>query len=164
MALSYISLAKAPIRSGTPARATSRRPAPENPDLGARAPPLATNTAGARDPALKDAADTARSAKLHGQLGDGVGHAKEDQVLARAGVHAQVVVLSLDRPDLRAAQPHGLFARNKAELPGRRRAESEAVEPLNAQSLALSAYEASRPTKEDACRIGDPRLLGARER
>jgi hydrogenase maturation protease len=47
---------------------------------------------------------------------------------------------------------------------GRRRAEGEAFEPLNAQSLALSAYEASRPTKEDACRIGDPRLLGARER
>lgn len=49
-------------------------------------------------------------------------------------------------------------------FPGRRRAEGEAFEPLNAQSLALSAYEASRPTEEDACRIGDPRLLGALER
>jgi hydrogenase maturation protease len=44
---------------------------------------------------------------------------------------------------------------------GRLRAAGEAVEPLNAQSLALGAYESSRPTEEDACRIGDPRVLGA---
>jgi hydrogenase maturation protease len=49
-------------------------------------------------------------------------------------------------------------------FPGRRRAEGEAVEPLNAQSLALGAYEGSRPTEEDACRVGDPRLLGTLER
>jgi hydrogenase maturation protease len=47
---------------------------------------------------------------------------------------------------------------------GRRRATGEAVEPLNAQSLALGAYETSRPAADDACRIGDPRLLGALER
>jgi hydrogenase maturation protease len=47
---------------------------------------------------------------------------------------------------------------------GRRRAAGEAVEPLNAQSLALGAYETSRPAADDACRIGDPRLLGALER
>jgi hydrogenase maturation protease len=47
---------------------------------------------------------------------------------------------------------------------GRRRAAGEAVEPLNAQSLALGAYESSRPTEDDACRIGDPRVLGALER
>jgi hydrogenase maturation protease len=45
-------------------------------------------------------------------------------------------------------------------FPGRLRVAGEAVEPLNAQSLALGAYEASRPTEEDACRIGDPRVLG----
>jgi hydrogenase maturation protease len=49
-------------------------------------------------------------------------------------------------------------------FPGRRRAADEAVEPLNAQSLALGAYETSRPAADDACRIGDPRLLGALER
>jgi len=47
---------------------------------------------------------------------------------------------------------------------GRRRAAGEAVEPLNAQSLALGADETSRPAADDACRIGDPRLLGALER
>jgi hypothetical protein len=31
--------------------------------------------------------------------------------------------------------------------------------PLNAQSLALDAYEAGRPSEDDACRIGDPRVL-----
>ena len=49
-------------------------------------------------------------------------------------------------------------------FPGRQRAAGEAVEPLNAQSLALGAYEASRPTENDACRIGDPRVLGTLER
>jgi hydrogenase maturation protease len=66
----------------------------------------------------------------------------------------------------RLAEAVELAARQLAEwgFPGRRRAEDEAVEPLNAQSLALSAYEGSRPTEEDACRIGDPRLFGALER
>lgn len=49
-------------------------------------------------------------------------------------------------------------------FPGRQRSAGEAVDPLNAQSLALGAYEASRPTEDDACRIGDPRVLGALER
>ena len=44
-------------------------------------------------------------------------------------------------------------------FPGRPRAPGETVEPLNAQSLALSIYETGRPTEDDACRIGDPRLL-----
>jgi len=66
----------------------------------------------------------------------------------------------------RLAEAVELAAAQLAEwgFPGQRRAEGEAVEPLNAQSLALRAYEASRPTEEDACRIGDPRLLGAQER
>ena len=66
----------------------------------------------------------------------------------------------------RLAEAVELAAAQLAEwgFPGRRRAEGEAVEPLNAQSLALSAYEGSRPTEEDACRIGDPRLFGALER
>ena len=55
-----------------------------------------------------------------------------------------------------------LAARQLADwgFAGRPRATDEAVEPLNAQSLALGTYEADRPSEEDACRIGDPRLLG----
>lgn len=66
----------------------------------------------------------------------------------------------------RLAEAVELAAAQLAEwgFTGRRRGEDETVEPLNAQSLALGAYEASRPTQEDACRIGDPRLLGALER
>ena len=47
---------------------------------------------------------------------------------------------------------------------GRRREAGEAIEPLNAQSLALTPYEAGRPSEDDACRIGDPRVLGSLER
>jgi hydrogenase maturation protease len=43
---------------------------------------------------------------------------------------------------------------------GTPRAAGEAVEPLNATSLALDVYESGRPSAEDACRIGDPRLIG----
>jgi hydrogenase maturation protease len=39
------------------------------------------------------------------------------------------------------------------------RAAGSGVPPLNAQSLALEAYEAGRPSEDDACRIGDPRVL-----
>jgi hydrogenase maturation protease len=39
------------------------------------------------------------------------------------------------------------------------RAACSVVPPLNAQSLALDAYEAGRPSEDDACRIGDPRVL-----
>lgn len=46
---------------------------------------------------------------------------------------------------------------------GRRRDAGEPVEPLNAQSLALSTYETGRPTEQQACRVGDPRLLERRE-
>jgi hydrogenase maturation protease len=42
---------------------------------------------------------------------------------------------------------------------GRVRAESEIVESLNSGSLALGAYESGRPSEDDACRVGDPRLL-----
>ena len=38
------------------------------------------------------------------------------------------------------------------------------VEPLNASSVGLQAYEAQRPSAEDACRSGDPRLLELRQR
>ena len=44
-------------------------------------------------------------------------------------------------------------------LPGTPRAPAAAFEPLNAASLALDAYESGRPSHEDACRIGDPRVL-----
>ena len=43
--------------------------------------------------------------------------------------------------------------------PGTRRPEGVAVEPLNATSLAIDAYEAGRPSADSACRIGDPRVL-----
>lgn len=45
------------------------------------------------------------------------------------------------------------------DLPARRRALGEAVEPLNSQSVALGSYEAGRPSELDACRVGDARLL-----
>jgi hydrogenase maturation protease len=34
------------------------------------------------------------------------------------------------------------------------------VEPLNAAPLALAQYESGRPSAAEACRIGDPRVLG----
>ena len=43
----------------------------------------------------------------------------------------------------------------------RRRAPDEAFEPLNASSLAMHDYESGRPSEEDACRIGDPRVLAS---
>ncbi len=46
-------------------------------------------------------------------------------------------------------------------LPGVPREPGAAVDPLNASSLALDAYEAGRPSEDDACRVGDPRLLVA---
>ena len=48
--------------------------------------------------------------------------------------------------------------------PGARRAAAESVDPLNAQSVALSAYESERPAANSACRIGDARLLEMRQR
>jgi hydrogenase maturation protease len=44
------------------------------------------------------------------------------------------------------------------------RPDGAAVEPLNAVSLALDIYESGRPSPEDACRIGDPRLLERKQR
>ena len=35
------------------------------------------------------------------------------------------------------------------------------AEPLNARSLSIDAYEAGRPSADDACRVGDARLLEA---
>jgi hydrogenase maturation protease len=34
-----------------------------------------------------------------------------------------------------------------------------AFEPLNDRSLSIEAYEAGRPSPEDACRVADPRVL-----
>lgn len=48
--------------------------------------------------------------------------------------------------------------------PGTPRTVGEHVEPLNAGSVGLQAYEALRPSAEDACRSGDPRLLEFRQR
>ena len=45
--------------------------------------------------------------------------------------------------------------------PGVPRAPGEHFEPLNAQALALDAYETGRPSPQDACRVGDARVLQA---
>jgi hydrogenase maturation protease len=47
-------------------------------------------------------------------------------------------------------------------FPGRKRAAGERAESLNASPLALAPYELDRPSAEEACRVGDARLLGAR--
>jgi hydrogenase maturation protease len=49
-------------------------------------------------------------------------------------------------------------------FPGRPRAPGEPFEPLNADPLALDAYESGRPSASDARRDGDPRLLAPRAR
>jgi hydrogenase maturation protease len=46
---------------------------------------------------------------------------------------------------------------------GMPRAAGEAVDPLNAASVAMSSYESGRPDASDACRVGDLRLLALRE-
>jgi hydrogenase maturation protease len=48
-------------------------------------------------------------------------------------------------------------------FPGRPRATDEVVEPLNAQSIDITTYEAGRPDADDACRVGDERLLARRK-
>jgi hydrogenase maturation protease len=45
------------------------------------------------------------------------------------------------------------------QVPGRYRAAGETAEALNCASLQLANYEAGRPSVDDACRIGDERLL-----
>jgi hydrogenase maturation protease len=47
-------------------------------------------------------------------------------------------------------------------FPGTPRTLGVPIEPLNAVSLALDAYETGRPSDDDACRSGDARLLGQR--
>ena len=100
-------------------------------------------------------------AQLHGRTPDAI-----------TAVGVQPVTLedfggSLTEPvRARLAEAVDLAVAQLAEwgFPGRKRSAGEAVDPLNAQSLALGAYEASRPTEDDACRIGDARVLGALER
>jgi hydrogenase maturation protease len=43
--------------------------------------------------------------------------------------------------------------------PGERRAAGATYSPLNAAALALDRYELGRPSDEEACRIGDARVL-----
>jgi len=45
---------------------------------------------------------------------------------------------------------------------GRPRAKDNRAEPLNADALALAAYESGRPSAEEACRDGDARVLARR--
>ena len=67
------------------------------------------------------------------------------------------------RPEVRARLPEvvALAAQELAAwgFAGTPRAAGAPVEPLNASSLAIDAYESGRPSAADACRIGDPRLL-----
>ena len=44
-------------------------------------------------------------------------------------------------------------------FPGTRRTAGAPFQPLNADPLALEAYESGRPSAADACRDGDPRVL-----
>jgi hydrogenase maturation protease len=67
------------------------------------------------------------------------------------------------RPAVKARLPEAISLA-LAELaawgfPGAPRPDGATVEPLNAVSLAIDAYEAGRPSADDACRVGDPRLL-----
>jgi len=66
-----------------------------------------------------------------------------------------------DEVKARLAEAVTIAARELAAwgFPGTPRPAGVAVEPLNAASLALDAYEAGRPSAAEACRIGDPRLL-----
>ena len=67
------------------------------------------------------------------------------------------------RPAVRARLPEAvdLAVRELASwgIAGRARAPGEIVVPLNDGALALDAYERGRPSADEACRIGDPRLL-----
>jgi hydrogenase maturation protease len=95
-------------------------------------------------------------------------HARTPDTIVAIGV--QPVTLddfggSLTEP-VRARLPEAvdLAAAQLADwgFPGRRRANGEVAEPLNSQSIGLAPYEGGRPAEEDACRVGDPRLLEMR--
>ena len=47
-------------------------------------------------------------------------------------------------------------------FPGKPRDANAPFEPLHARALAQHAYEAGRPSADDACRFGDPRLITRR--
>jgi hydrogenase maturation protease len=100
--------------------------------------------------------DVLALAQLHGRTPDTV-----------VAIGVQPVTLddfggSLTDP-VRACLAHAveLAAQQLADwgLAGRMRRAGESIEPLNAQSLALNRYESGRPSEDDACRVGDPRLL-----
>jgi hydrogenase maturation protease len=69
------------------------------------------------------------------------------------------------RPAIRArlAEAIALAAHELATwgVPGRPRAPDEAFAPLFDASLALADYEQGRPSEDDACRIGDARVLAS---
>ena len=100
--------------------------------------------------------DVLALAQLHGRMPDTV-----------AAIGVQPVTLddfggSLTEPvRARLGEAIDLAARQLAAwgFPGRARAANESVAPLNSEVLQLSAYESGRPSQDDACRIGDPRLL-----
>jgi hydrogenase maturation protease len=65
------------------------------------------------------------------------------------------------REPVRARLPVALAAEQLASwgLAGVPRAAGAVFQPLHATSIALDAYETGRPSKDDACRDGDPRVL-----
>lgn len=100
--------------------------------------------------------DVLALAQLHGRTPDTI-----------VAIGVQPVTLddfggSLTEP-VRACLAHAveLAARQLSDwgFAGRERHAGEIVEPLNSQSLALTRYESGRPSEDDACRVGDPRLL-----
>lgn len=100
--------------------------------------------------------DVLALAQLHGRTPDTV-----------AAIGVQPVTLddfggSLTEPvRARLGEAIDLAARQLAAwgFPGRARAADESAEPLNSEVLQLAAYERGRPSEDDACRIGDPRVL-----
>lgn len=101
-----------------------------------------------------------------------------NDILALAQLRAEapdtVVVIGVQPVDLsdfggslrdavRARLPEAvdLAARELAAwgFPGEPRQAGAEVPPLNAAALSLDAYEAGRPSEDEACRIGDPRVL-----
>ena len=105
-----------------------------------------------------------------------------NDVLALAQLHGRtpdsVVAIGVQPPDapglrrkvdaspsrMRLAEAVTLAAAQLADWGPRRPPRARSMKSSsrsNAGSLALSPYEGGRPSAEDACRIGDPRLLGA---
>ena len=72
----------------------------------------------------------------------------------------QVLAVSIDGPD-RSASVAAFVSRYGFTLPVLLDTKSEVI-PLFDPSLAIGNYESGRPSADDACRVGDERLLALR--